>query len=181
MNEEPSFAALRHAAPPPIERVRARVRRRARARRVAAVSATLAAAAVALIALWPAQEVRYRGIETSALVSIEAVAEGPAGQLRPLASGGAVAPEERVLFLLRSSADGEARLVERSGSGEAVVWPAGGAWRVDAGEEHTPGGSRPMSWRPDRGAGLYRYEASVCPEGRDTRCGLAHIDLVWEP
>lgn len=180
MMEEPSFAPLREAPPPPIDRVYARVRRRRLAKAAAGSLASVAVAAAVLLALVPAST-RDRGLSGAPLVGIDAVALREGYALRPLADGATVSREERVVFMVRTSEAGTATLTEHGLAGEVVVWPSSGMWQVDGGEQ-TPGGSSPLSWRPDGGPGQYRYEASVCsaPDAQGA-CGHASLHLVWAP
>jgi hypothetical protein len=177
---EPDWSELASAPPPPLARVYARARRRRLAQGAAGVIGAMAVAAGVLLGLQPGEGGRDRGVGRLPLVSLEAVAEGPQGGARPLPDGGSVGAAERVVFFVRSSAPGEALLREHGPAGTAVVWPAEGGWALPAGE-HAPGGDQPLSWRPDGGAGKYRYELRVCPEPGARDCATSWLELVWTP
>lgn len=182
MKPEPSLESLRQATPPPIDRVYARIRKRRTVRMIAASATSVLTAALLLVMFTPsAPGLRDRGMSRAPHVAIEAVAEGGARAPRPLREGGVIAPDERVLFIVRSSLPGEAVLTEHDASGPSVVWPASGSWRIEG--EAIPGGNTPLSWRPDRGPGRYRYEATVCPGDSAVlgECGHAELELLWAP
>lgn len=168
-----NLAPLRDAAPPPIERVRRRASRRRARRRALAVGALVGVALLGVVAARPSTT-RDRGVAGAPLVSLEAVADGPRGP-RPLADGGAVGPDEQVVFFVRSDRPGWAEVREEG----TLVWPASGqSWAVVAGE-NVPGGGSPVAWRPDRPADALRYEARVCDDPEAARCGVAGLTLRW--
>jgi putative intracellular protease/amidase len=163
---------VREAEPPPVDRVRRRVARRRARRRVIAAVSTMAVALLA-IGLATRPSVRDRGLAGVPQVALDAVAEG-AGSPRALRDGDAVGAGERVVFFVRSSADGWATIREEGG---AVV----DQWPIRAGESAV-GGETPQSWRPDRPLGALRYELEVCPEReRASGCGSAGMTLRWAP
>ncbi|MCB9687146.1 MAG: hypothetical protein H6738_17265 [Alphaproteobacteria bacterium] len=182
MTEIPSLEALRQVTPPPVSAVHARVRQQAaHRRRLAVASAALAVAAGLLIAVVvrPGPTTRDRGLGAAPLVALEAVAEGT-GAPRALGSEGAVAPDERVVFLARTDRPAWAVLREQ----DRVVWPTSGDWQVDG--EAVVGGEIPLSWRPDGRSGPLRYELLACssPEALASGgpgCATTTLTLRWSP
>lgn len=122
-------------------------------RRVAA-----GAVGVALLALAvPRESTRPRGIGGAPLVGIEAAAEGPGG-VRPLADGGEIGPDERVVFRVTAGGPGALTVEEQGGE---RIWPPSGAWAVQAGAHWL--GDPPMAWTPDH-PGRATVVAELCDD-----------------
>ncbi len=155
--------------------VRDRVRKRPTRWWTVAVPVALAAAALFVVRLPGDPEVRNRGGGTGAGgVSLEAVAKRPDGALRPLGSGGVVAPEEQVLFRIETQGAGALTLREDG----VAIHPVVGDWRVNAGR-HSPGGDEVLGFRTDAGPGLHRYTVILCPNDTPTDCVHSALELEW--
>jgi hypothetical protein len=170
---------VQRAAPPPIDRVRRRVARRKAVRGAVAVGAPLAGIAVVGVLVVGQGDggVRDRGTDVAGgapLVGLDAVADGPGGP-RPLADGVALGPDDRVVFFVRTSADGEATIRE-IGRSSVVVYPPTGTWSVRAGD-NVPGGGSPLAWRTDQGAGTVQYVVEVCASGG--ACATDAMTVRW--
>lgn len=159
--------ALRHPAPPrlpPADEIIRRARRGPR-RRVALGGAVALAAALLLWIPMRSNPLRDKGfVQDVGIVHLQAAAETPGGALRPLAHGAAIAPEEWVVFQ-----------AEVRGEGTLSLFEDGRPLSIS--DVQLRGQGRVMAYRPDDGAGIYRYVLRWCPASGD--CVSDEMVLRW--